>query len=115
MAVLEKIRVKLGVFISIVIALALLSFIIDPTTLEAVSNSMSSKNDVGEINGKRVSIRDFEQEVEDFTALNEMMTGSSAHSEQQMEATRNAVRQSLGDKYLVERGAKAACINAGSA
>ena len=29
MALLEKIRVKLGVFISVVIALALLSFIID--------------------------------------------------------------------------------------
>ena len=115
MAVLEKIRVKLGVFISIVIALALLSFIIDPTTLEAVSNSMSSKNDVGEINGKRVSIRDFEQEVEDFTALNEMMTGSSAHSEQQMEATRNAVWQSLVDKYLFEKEAKAAGINVGNA
>ena len=34
MAVLEKIRVKFGLVISIIIALALLSFIIDPSTLE---------------------------------------------------------------------------------
>ena len=67
MAVLEKIRVKLGVFITVVIALALLSFIIDPTTLEAVSNSMSSKYDVGEINGKDISYMDFEKDVEYFT------------------------------------------------
>ena len=33
MAVLEKIRVKFGLVISIIIALALLSFIIDPNTL----------------------------------------------------------------------------------
>ena len=43
MALLEKIRVKLGVFISVVIALALLSFIIDPGTLQSVSATMSSK------------------------------------------------------------------------
>ena len=35
MAVLEKIRVKFGLVISIIIALALLSFIIDPSTLES--------------------------------------------------------------------------------
>ena len=43
MAVLEKIRVKFGVFITVVIALALLSFIIDPNTLKSVSETMSSK------------------------------------------------------------------------
>ena len=43
MAVLEKIRVKFGLVISIIIALALLSFIIDPNTLGSAINSMSSK------------------------------------------------------------------------
>ena len=115
MAVLEKIRVKLGVFITIVIALALLSFIIDPTTLEAVSNSMSSKYDVGEINGKDISYQDFEKDIEYFTTLNEIMTGSSAHSEQEIESVRNAAWQSLIDRYLFVRNAKAAGINVGEA
>ena len=35
MAVLEKIRVKMGAFITVIIAVALLSFIIDPSTLES--------------------------------------------------------------------------------
>ena len=59
MAVLQNIRVKFGLAISIIIALALLSFIIDPNTLESALSSMSSKYDVGQIAGKRVSYTDF--------------------------------------------------------
>ena len=55
MAVLETIRVKLGVLITVLIAVALLSFIIDPSTLQSVSSSMSSKYDVGEIDGKSIA------------------------------------------------------------
>ena len=115
MAVLEKIRVKLGVFITVVIALALLSFIIDPTTLEAVSNTTSYRNDVGEINGKDIRYQDFEKDVEYFTALSEMSTGTSARTEEQLEAIRNAAWQSLIDKYLFLRNAKAAGITVGEA
>ena len=43
MAVLETIRVKFGILITVLIAVALLSFIIDPSTLQSVSASMSSK------------------------------------------------------------------------
>ena len=54
MAVLEKIRVKMGLFITVVIALALLSFIIDPSTLQSTLSMFSSKYDVGEINGDTI-------------------------------------------------------------
>ena len=84
MAVLEKIRVKLGVFITIIIALALLSFIIDPSTLQSVSSSMSSKYDVGEINGKSVSYNEFQKDVEYYTSISEMMSGSTVSTEQQL-------------------------------
>ena len=55
MAVLETIRVKLGILITVLIAVALLSFIIDPSTLQSVASS-SSKYDVGEIDGKSISM-----------------------------------------------------------
>ena len=48
MAILQKTRDKAGLAVSIIIALALLSFIIDPGTLESAFNMMSSKNNVGE-------------------------------------------------------------------
>ena len=100
MAVLETIRVKLGILITVLIAVALLSFIIDPTTLQSVSSSMSSKYGVGEIDGKSISYNDFQADVEKFTAINEIVSGSTVHNEQQQIAVRNAAWQSLLDKYL---------------
>ena len=113
MAILQKTREKAGMAVSIIIALALLSFIIDPQTLETAFNAMSSRNDVGVINGKTVSYLDFQQDVEKFTAINEMVTGSSAQNEQQQEQVRNAAWQSLLDKYLFIKNAKAAGIRVG--
>ena len=108
MAVLETIRVKLGIFITVLIAVALLSFIIDPSTLQSVSSSMSSKYDVGEIDGKSVSYTDFQADIDRFTALNEIMTGSSVQNEETQISIRDAAWQSLVDKYLFIKNAKAA-------
>lgn len=113
MAILQKTREKAGMAVSIIIALALLSFIIDPQTLETAFNAMSSRNDVGTINGKTISYLDFQQDVEKFTTINEMVTGSSAQNEQQQEQVRNAAWQSLLDKYLFIKNAKAAGIRVG--
>ena len=113
MAVLETIRVKLGILITVLIAVALLSFIIDPSTLQSVSSSMSSKYDVGEINGKSVSYNDFQAEVEKFTTINEIMSGSTTQNEQQQISIRNAAWQSLVDKYLFVKNANAAGLHVG--
>ena len=115
MAVLEKIRVKLGVFITIIIALALLSFIIDPSTLQSVSSSMSSKYDVGEINGKSVSYNEFQKDVEYYTSISEMMSGSTVSTEQQQIAIRNEAWQALVSKFLFIKNAKAAGISVSEA
>lgn len=115
MAVLEKIRVKFGVLITVVIALALLSFIIDPNTLQSVSDSMSSKYDVGEINGKSISYQDFQNDIEEFTTINEIISGGAVQSEQQQEMIRNAAWQSLVDRYLFIKNARAAGIEVGEA
>ena len=113
MAVLQNIRVKFGVVISIIIALALLSFIIDPTTLESALSSMSSKYDVGQINGKSVSYTDYQEEVEKFSTIHEIMTGTSVKDEQQQEQIRNSAWQNLLDKYMFVKNARAAGINVG--
>ena len=113
MAILQKTREKAGMAVFIIIALALLSFIIDPQTLETAFNAMSSRNDVGVINGKTISYLDFQQDVDKFTTINEMVTGSSAQSEQQQEQVRNAAWQSLLDRYLFVKNAKAAGIRVG--
>lgn len=113
MAVLQNIRVKFGVVISAIIALALLSFIIDPGTLESAVNSMSSKYDVGKIAGKSVSYTDFLEDVDKYTTVNEIITGSSVQNEQTQQSIRNAAWQSLIDKYMFVKNAKAAGLTVG--
>ena len=115
MAVLEKIRVRFGLAISIIIALALLSFIIDPGTLQSAMQGMSSKYDVGKIAGRAVRYTDYQEEVERFTTINEVTTGSSAHSEQQQKQIRDAAWQSFIDRFLFVKNAKAAGITVGNA
>ena len=113
MAVLEKIRKKFGIAASIIIALGLLSFIIDPNELVSAFNVMSSKYDVGEINGKRVSYTDFQEEVQNYTTINEMLTGSSAQSAEMQSQVRDAAWQDLIYKHLFLKEAAAAGINVG--
>ena len=115
MAVLEKIRVKFGLAISIIIALALLSFIIDPNTLESALRSMSSKYDVGLIDGKAISYTDYLEDVERYTQINEIITGSSVQNEQTQQQIRDAAWQELVDKHLFIKKAKAAGITVGKA
>ena len=113
MAVLQKIRVKFGLAISIIIALALLSFIIDPGTLQSAVQSMSSKYDVGKINGKSIPYSDYVDEVEKFSNVNEMLTGSSAQNEETQASIRDAAWQNLVDKYLFIKNAKDAGLVVG--
>ena len=112
MAVLEKIRVKFGLVISIIIALALLSFIIDPSTLESALNSMSSKYDVGQIAGKNISYSDFQADVDRYTTINELLSGTVRDEETQKQI-RNAAWQELLDKYMFVKNAKEAGITVG--
>ena len=111
MAVLEKIRVKFGLVISIIIALALLSFIIDPSTLESALNSMSSKYDVGQIAGKNISYSDFQADVDRYTTINELL--GAGRDEETQKQIRNAAWQELLDKYMFVKNAKNAGITVG--
>ena len=113
MAVLEKIRVKFGLAISIIIALALLSFIIDPNTLGSALQSMSSKYDVGKIAGKSISYTDYQADIDRYTTINQLMTGSSVQNEETQQQIRNAAWQELIDKYMFTKNAKDAGLRVG--
>ncbi|MBR5042223.1 MAG: SurA N-terminal domain-containing protein [Bacteroidales bacterium] len=113
MAVLQKIRVKFGLAISIIIALALLSFIIDPNTLGSALQSMSSKYDVGQIAGKRVSYTDFQENVDKFTTIHQIASGSSVQNEQTQTQIRNAAWQDFLDRYMIIKNARNAGVRVG--
>lgn len=113
MAVLETIRVKFGVVITALIAIALLSFIIDPTTLQNVASSMSSKYDVGEIDGKSVSYVDFQKDVEKTKGVLELL-GFQANSEQAQSYVRDEAWKELFDSYYFIPNAESAGIYVGN-
>lgn len=99
MAVLEKIRVKFGILIAILIAVALLSFILDPQTLSSASRMLSSENQVGKMDGKAISYQDFYQEYDNYQKVAELL-GQSASSEQQQAQLRDAAWQSVFDREV---------------
>ena len=114
MAVLEKLR-GWGIFLSILVALPLLLFIIDPSQIIQTVQSVSSRYDVGKIAGKSVSYADFQQAVEQYSRISEQLSGNSASSEQQQQQIRNAVWQNFVDQNLFIKNAQAAGLNVGKA
>lgn len=113
MAALENIRVKLGVLITVLIAVALLSFIIDPSTLEMTVRSLSSKYDVGEINGKSIRYEDYQSKVEYYKNIYSMTSGSQAVSEKAMDAIYETAWQDFESEYLIIPEIKKAGLNVG--
>ena len=111
MAVLQKMR-GWGIVLSILVALPLLLFIIDPQQIMQTVQSVSSKNDVGKIAGKAISYMDFQQDVDKFQTINEILTGNSTSEEGQKQA-RDAAWQNLVDKNLFIPNAEKAGINVG--
>ena len=102
MAALEKIRVKMGAFITVLIAIALLSFVIDPSTLQSAMGMFSSKYDVGEINGEGIPYQEYQQKVDYFTKIYQMSSGTTSSDEQTQELINNTAWQNeISDRVLV--------------
>ncbi len=113
MAVLEKIRVKFGVLITVLIAVALLAFIVDPSTLESTIRVFSSKYDVGKINGTSIRAEDFQAKVDEFTQVYNITTNNQAASEQALEQIRESAWQDLQNELYVIPLFRKAGINVG--
>lgn len=114
MASLETIRTKMGWLISILIFVALLSFIVDFNSLSSALNSTSSKYAVGKVDGKKVQYKDFQEQVEYQTSIAEIVNGSIS-SDEQHQQIRNAAWQYFIDKDLFFKHAAAAGIEVGEA
>lgn len=113
MAVLETIRTKIGWLITALIAIALLSFIVDFNSLSSVMQSSSDKYTVGKINGQKVSYKDFQEQVEYQTSIAELVNGSASNSEEGQKNIRQAAWQHFVDQNLFLKKAKAAGIEVG--
>ena len=113
MAALETIRTKFGIGASIIIAFGLLLFLVNPSDIIQTVQSASTKYDVGKINGKRITYTDFEQEAKKMSDVRELMTGTSASSEQAQKQNREIAWQNLIQEHLVIPTIHKAGINVG--
>ena len=113
MAALETIRTKFGIGASLIIAFGLLLFLVNPSDIIQTFQSASTKYDVGKINGKRITYTDFDQKVKEFSEVREMLTGTSASSEEIQRQTRESAWQNLVDEYLVIPTIESAGIRVG--
>ena len=104
-------REKFGIAISIIIALSLLYFIAPVNDLMTL---FGRPQNVGEINGKGVSYVDFQEQVDKYTTINEIITGSSVQNEQAQAQIRDAAWQEFIDNYMFIKNAKAAGIKVGN-
>ena len=108
MAVLEKIRVKLGILITVLIGVALLSFIVDFDTLQSAMSLFSSKYDVGKVNGKSIKYQEYQKEIDYFTNIYQLTTGGRSIDEQTQDAlNNNAWQRILNEKVFLPTVEKA--------
>ena len=101
MAVLEKIRVRFGVFITVLIGIALISFVVDVNTLQSVISMFSSRYDVGAVAGKSISYQDYQKKVDYYSAVNQMIIGANSLSEAMQERVREQAWQAYFQEYAL--------------
>jgi len=106
MATLETLRKKAGVFLSVIIGIALLAFIVNADTIATARNIFSSGNEIGKISGNKIELEEF-QSLLDYNTEIHKITYSMYQQEAPMndEATenlRNKTWQDLIMKYILE-------------
>jgi peptidyl-prolyl cis-trans isomerase D len=102
MAVLEKIRVRLGVFITVLIGVALLSFVVDMNTLQTVISMFSSRYDVGSVAGKSVSYQDYQKKMDYYSNINQLISGTNSLSEASQTRAREQAWQAYFQEYVMD-------------
>ena len=108
MAVLEKMRKRMGVFISIVIAIALLAFIVNPDDLQRVMSMFSSRYDVAKIAGKTINQQEFSKKVEYYNTIAKLTGSNEGNSEEFSERINNEAWNSIiADNVLMPACEKA--------
>ena len=108
MATLEKIRSKAGVLIAVVIFLALLAFILGDLAQSGNSLFKNNQMEVGRINGKSISIQEFDARFNEYVEFYKQFYGQENLEESIIDNIRDQIWQSLlQEKITGERIVKA--------
>lgn len=105
MATLQNIR-KRGPLIAIVIGIALLAFIVGDLTQSGTAMFNGGKFDVAEIEGKSLSIQDYENKVTETREYIKLIQGSTTLDENTDNQIRTSVWDMLVRNYILEDDVK---------
>jgi peptidyl-prolyl cis-trans isomerase D len=102
MATLQKIRNR-GVFIGIIIGGALLAFIAGDALKSGGSLLANSRNEMAEIAGESINIRDFQNRFNHSLEVNKLMSGQNSIPSEQIERLREQVWQQMVQEFVMNR------------
>lgn len=99
MAILSKIRDK-SIFLILIVGLALVAFVLDPSTLSDFFNS-NKINEVGEVNGETITRQEFANELENYK---QQVGGRISDIQAAKTVWDNIIRKKIYEKQLADAG-----------
>ncbi|MDR0907869.1 MAG: SurA N-terminal domain-containing protein [Rikenellaceae bacterium] len=112
MATLNTLRTRGALFLSIVIGVALIAFLLGDLT-SASSLFYNKRNRVGSINGTNIDYFEFTAESENLSRIIQTLYGSSSLSAEQMDQVRDMVWNSYMRRYSYDPGFRKLGLMAG--
>src|SRR4030042_6389573 len=103
MAILEKLRVKAGLLLAIVIGLSLAAFILSDFLDSGGSLFTRSKYEIAEISGKSVPYTEYDNLVKKLEKIQQLQTGQTSVDENTMDQIRNVTWDNMIQDMLLEK------------
>ena len=103
MATLQNIRNRGGLLVSIIIGLALVAFIVGDALSSGASVFNRSRNQIGEIAGKGISIQEYQNKVTKNEEVVKMMNGLTALNDEQQTMLRENTWQQMVMQDIMNR------------
>lgn len=101
MAVLEKIRTKMGILVSVIIGLSLLAFVLGDFLGGGKSVFSNNQFDIAEIWGKKVTIQEYEAQIEKLQDVYKMNTRQENIDEKVIDQIREQTWQQILEDNLL--------------
>jgi peptidyl-prolyl cis-trans isomerase D len=103
MAILEKLRVKAGLLLAIVIGVSLLAFVLSDFLDSSGSLFTRSKFEIAEVSGKSVPYTDYETLVNKLEDIQKLQSGQTSLDEETMDQIRNVTWENMIQDMLLEK------------
>jgi len=103
MAILEKLRVRAGLLLAIVIGLSLPAFVLGDFLNSGGSLFTRSKFEIAEVSGKSIAYTDYETKVKELENIQKMQSGQEGLDEQTVDQIRNVTWENMIQDMLMEK------------